>query len=164
VHQSGDDGIEWFGGTVNAKYVVITAPDDDGLDMDLGYQGGIQFALVIQANDRGDKGIESDNNGDNFDAAPISMPTIANLTLIGDVGKASAKTAGALHREGFGAFIHKAIITNKDTAGGAIFEGGCVDVDDSIARIDEGTLKYVDAIFNCSPGALAADETDEVVN
>jgi hypothetical protein len=162
IHQSGDDGIEWFGGTVNAKYLVITAPDDDGLDMDLGYQGGIQFALVIQSNDRGDKGIESDGNGDNFDATPLSLPTIANLTIIGDAGKASATTVGALHREGMGGFFHKVIITDKN--GSAGFEDGCVDVDNTVARIDEGAFGYVDAIFNCSPGPLAADESSEVIN
>jgi hypothetical protein len=162
VHQSGDDGIEWFGGTVNAKYVVITAPDDDGLDMDLGYQGGIQFALVIQSNDRGDKGIESDGNGDNFDATPLSLPTIANLTIIGDAGKASATTVGALHREGMGGFFHKVIITDKSSTAG--FEDGCVDVDNTVARVDEGAFAYVDAIFNCSPGPLAADEASEVIN
>lgn len=112
IHQSGDDGIEWFGGTVNARHVVITGMEDDGLDMDLGYQGGIQFAIVKLANDGGNRAIESDNNGDNFDQTQISTPTIANVTLIGDVGAPDATTTGALHREGFGVFMHKAIITD----------------------------------------------------
>ena len=161
IHQSGDDGIEWFGGTVNAKYLVITGPDDDGLDMDLGYQGGIQFALVVQTDDRGDKGIESDNNGDAFDATPISMPTLANITLVGDVGKSSATTTGALHREGMGGFFYNMIITDKSATAG--WEDGCLDVDHTVARIDEGSFKYFDAIFNCASGSLAANEAVEAV-
>ena len=39
VHNNLDDGIEWFGGTVNAKWVVLTNNDDDSLDYDEGYQG-----------------------------------------------------------------------------------------------------------------------------
>ncbi|MEW6683776.1 MAG: hypothetical protein AB1451_12775 [Nitrospirota bacterium] len=150
VHQSGDDGIEWFGGTVNAKYVVITAPDDDGLDMDLGYQGGIQFAIVKQSDTRGDRGIESDNNGGNFDALPRSLPTIANITLIGDVGKPTTTTTGAYHHEGFGAFFHKAIIT-----GG--FELACLDIDDRSDDVTAGRLSYDDSIFNCAAGSAAQE-------
>ena len=163
IHHSGDDGIEWFGGTVNSKHLVITAPDDDALDMDLGFQGGIQYALVKQSNDRGDRGIESDNNGDNFDQTPRSMPTLANITIIGNVGKDSATTTGALHREGMGGFFHKIIITDENAAGGALLQNGCLDIDDSQARIDEGTLRYADAIFNCSAGAVSPAEGDEVV-
>ncbi len=32
VHNSSDDGIEWFGGTVNADHLVLTGNDDDDLD------------------------------------------------------------------------------------------------------------------------------------
>ena len=38
-HLGLDDGIEVFGGTVNLKHIVISAPDDDGLDWDLGWTG-----------------------------------------------------------------------------------------------------------------------------
>jgi len=46
VHGNLDDGIEWFGGTVNAKYLVLTNNDDDSLDYDEGYQGNIQHAII----------------------------------------------------------------------------------------------------------------------
>jgi hypothetical protein len=48
VHNSSDDGIEWFGGTVNAKHIVLTGNDDDNLDTDQGFNGAIQFVLVVQ--------------------------------------------------------------------------------------------------------------------
>lgn len=39
VHNSSDDGIEFFGGTANGKYIVLTGNDDDSLDTDTGYNG-----------------------------------------------------------------------------------------------------------------------------
>jgi hypothetical protein len=112
VHHSGDDGIEFLGGLANLRHAVITGVDDDSLDMDLGYQGGVQFLIARQTADRGNNTIESDNNGDNFDAQPRTLPTIANITLLGNTGRPEDTTVGALHREGFGGFLHKVIIAD----------------------------------------------------
>ncbi len=46
VHDNADDGVEFFGGTVNAKYVVLTANKDDSVDWDNGYRGNLQYVLV----------------------------------------------------------------------------------------------------------------------
>ena len=46
VHGNLDDGIEWFGGTVNARYLVLTNNDDDDIDFDEGYKGNIQYAIA----------------------------------------------------------------------------------------------------------------------
>lgn len=88
VYKAADDGIEFFGGTVNANYLVIVNPLDDGLDFDNGYRGHIQFALVLEDSTRGDKsgsnGIESDNlaTGDST-RTPITHPVLANISIIG---------------------------------------------------------------------------------
>ena len=42
-----DDGIEWFGGTVNVKNALIWAADDDAIDIDQAYSGTIDNAIVI---------------------------------------------------------------------------------------------------------------------
>lgn len=42
-----DDGIEFFGGTVNASNLVVWAADDDALDIDQAYSGTINNAVVI---------------------------------------------------------------------------------------------------------------------
>jgi hypothetical protein len=45
-----DDGIEWFGGTVNCKNVVVWNAGDDGLDTDLAYRGTVEnFAIITAA-------------------------------------------------------------------------------------------------------------------
>ena len=61
-HLGQDDGVEVFGGTVNLSHIVITQPDDDGLDWDLGWTGKAQFVIVQQKAGRGDKGFEADNH------------------------------------------------------------------------------------------------------
>jgi len=49
VHNSGDDGIEVFGGTVNMKRVIITGALDDSPDCDYGWTGNVQFMIVRQS-------------------------------------------------------------------------------------------------------------------
>lgn len=82
VHKNADDGVEFFGGTVNARNVVITGAGDDSIDWTYGYTGMIQYALVVADNDDGDRGIEADN-ASNVDLLPRSNPTLSNITLIG---------------------------------------------------------------------------------
>jgi len=42
-----DDGIEWFGGTVNTKNVVVWNVGDDGIDTDQSWQGTLDNFVVI---------------------------------------------------------------------------------------------------------------------
>tara|TARA_Y100000004_G_scaffold43379_1_gene47490 strand:- start:388 stop:1554 length:1167 start_codon:yes stop_codon:yes gene_type:complete len=48
-----DDGIEFFGGTVNATNLLIWGQGDDGLDIDQGFAGTISNAMIVltQASD-----------------------------------------------------------------------------------------------------------------
>lgn len=87
VHFNADDGIEFFGGTANAKYVLITDCEDDSLDWTFGWQGKLQHFVAIQRTGVSDKLIEADNFDDDNDALPRSSPMIANATFIGPAGK-----------------------------------------------------------------------------
>ncbi|MBZ0201686.1 MAG: T9SS type A sorting domain-containing protein [Ignavibacteria bacterium] len=87
VSWNGDDSFEWFGGTVNCKYLVSYIPVDDELDNDFGYRGKIQFVLAVRkpsvADVSGSTCIESDNNnGPNYNT-PRTQPHISNVTSIG---------------------------------------------------------------------------------
>ena len=104
VNNNADDGVEFFGGSVNIKYLVLTDNEDDSIDWDEGYKGSIQYGLVVHGGVR-DKGIESDNNGNAMDTLPRSMPTLANITFVGN-GSGTA----LLHREGTGVFIFNSIV------------------------------------------------------
>src|SRR3546814_412825 len=79
VHNSSDDGFEWFGGTVNGKYLVGTGNDDDTFDTDSGFRGGIQFGLVVQRAGGGDRMNEMSSQ----DLPYRSMPNLANVTFVG---------------------------------------------------------------------------------
>lgn len=45
-----DDGFEWFGGCVNAKYLAALFAADEAFDYDEGYRGNNQFLLAMQGN------------------------------------------------------------------------------------------------------------------
>ncbi|MCI5061429.1 MAG: hypothetical protein MRY71_00615, partial [Algiphilus sp.] len=152
ITNSDDDGIEWFGGAANVRYAVIQGVTDDSLDMDLGYQGIVQNVLVIQGANFGDRGIESDSNGDNFGVLPKTQPILANITILGNNGNEGG-TEAALHREGFGGQVYRSAYGDDTVINNGAFGDGCLDVDD---ELDE-TLLYGDVLFNCSAGALVDD-------
>jgi len=82
-YASGDDGFEWFGGTVNCKYLVSAFNEDDAFDWDEGYRGKGQFWFAIQAPDKAGRVAEMDGaTGDEY-FAPYSHPVISNVTFIG---------------------------------------------------------------------------------
>ncbi|MEM7099326.1 MAG: hypothetical protein AAF541_13775 [Pseudomonadota bacterium] len=83
VYNNLDDGIEFFGGTVSASHVVLNGNADDSLDWTDGWTGSLQFVHIVQAADAGDNGIEADNREGDELAAPVSNPTIANLSIVG---------------------------------------------------------------------------------
>jgi hypothetical protein len=85
VSNSIDDCFEWFGGAVNASYLIALNCDDDMFDTDHGFSGKVQFAFGRQY----ETSSEKDSNGfemDTSDNANINPPTTAqwsNVTLCG---------------------------------------------------------------------------------
>ena len=84
---NGDDSFEWFGGTVNCKYLISYIPVDDEFDTDFGYRGKLQFLVGIRkpsvADVSGSTCFESDNNnGPNYNT-PRTQPIFSNVTSIG---------------------------------------------------------------------------------
>ena len=82
-----DDQFEWFGGTVNAKYLVAYRGLDDDFDVDLGWSGNVQWAIGIRdntlADQSGSNGFEVDNDGGGSGATPFTSGVFANVTIIG---------------------------------------------------------------------------------
>jgi len=83
----GDDALEWFGGTVNGKWVIAYKTVDDMFDTDFGYQGKNQFVLGISdpniADISGSNGFESDNDGTGTTNTPLTDPKFVNLSIFG---------------------------------------------------------------------------------
>lgn len=91
VSYSGDDSFEWFGGAVNAKYLIAYRGVDDDFDTDNGYVGKVQFGLAIRDNAIFDVGTAASNGfeSDNEDpvpatlSTPLTAPVFSNMTFIG---------------------------------------------------------------------------------
>ena len=82
-----DDAFEWFGGTVNAKYLVTWKTQDDDFDTDNGFSGKVQFGLVMRdsliADISTSEAFESDNNSSGTTASPKTSAVFSNITAIG---------------------------------------------------------------------------------
>lgn len=121
VHNSGDDGIEVFGGRQNMRYLVMTGTDDDDLDTDNGYQGLVQFVLGIKRTGNGSsdpRNLEVDSSG-NVDSGPRQNLRLANFTFIHPLNFAEAM----LLRGGADATLVNGIVTSTTAA--------CLDIDDA---------------------------------
>ena len=87
VSYSNDDSFEWFGGSVNCKYLVSLAAWDDDWDTDNGYNGNVQFGLTVRAPEKADQsksnGFESDNNANSLAGTSYTSASFYNMTVVG---------------------------------------------------------------------------------
>ena len=84
TYNSSDDGIEFFGGRLNLKYLALIGADDDSLDTDNGWRGMIQYVVIAQkpgGSTDDSFAFEIDSNG-NEDLLPRQYGQVANVTVI----------------------------------------------------------------------------------
>lgn len=86
-----DDGIEFFGGSVNIDHCVIIDCTDDSFDWTEGWNGNGEWLVAYQSDHSCDCLFECDNNGKAIDATPVSNPKLDHVTLVGNNGKDTAK-------------------------------------------------------------------------
>ena len=157
VHFNRDDGVEFFGGTVNAKHVVCTGIADDSFDWTDGWTGKGQFWIAQQRGDDADQGIEADNNGENNDLTPRSDPTLFNLTLIGDPDndEGDESDIGILFREGTAATIRNSIVMG--------FKDYGLDVDNAATyqNLVNGSIAVTNSIFFGNTEGAFDDDSGE---
>jgi len=135
AHMSRDDALEWFGGTVDGKYIVASNAADDAIDWTFGWTGRLQYAVVTQRGDDADNGIEADNNEFNNNVLPRSHPQIYNLTMCGDrdTNEGSESPRAANLRRGSAFTIRNFLITGFKTVGFQISDAA------TLAQVDNGT-------------------------
>lgn len=139
VHENLDDGVEFFGGTANISHLVLTNIGDDSLDWSFGWTGKAQYVLIKQADSTGDNAIEADNSEFDSSATPLTMPTISNVTIIGNVG-----VNGIRLRAGTAGMLKNVVVT-----GGADYSN-CLRVgSDSAPRAEDGTLTVTHSVVAC---------------
>jgi hypothetical protein len=123
THRGDDDCFEWFGGAVDAKFLVASGCLDDLLDTQLGYRGRIQYALAIQeltGLDTGDRhAFEWDNNETVQGATPFNEPKMCNVTAVGtkNQGGSAGGKEGARLRRGTAGVISNTIISDFERSG-----------------------------------------------
>jgi len=182
VYVNFDDGIEWFGGTVNGKNLAVFFAGDDSFDLDEGYTGINQFLFAIMpffnqngggafGSASGDKAGEWD--GDDFaevgganvqtdgTCRPYSYPQMYNVTVIGstpDAGQefvpvsAASANRGIQMRSGFAGELLNSIVVNTGTAQG-------YDVD-TAATGCPGQQTWPDNVGACTAQVLASTFDD----
>ncbi len=158
VHNSSDDGIEIFGGTVNIRNIVLTGNDDDSFDVDTGWRGAAQNMLIVQRSAGGDRAFEFSSAGNRTaQTAPAAQPTaaftlnttpyISNVTIVGRTGGGDALVINS----GNGLRFWNSVV----------FDGNaCLDLDDADTFTANPTFN---GVFMSCPTSFNSDADDESV-
>lgn len=87
VSYSNDDAFEFFGGTVNASHLIAYKTLDDDFDTDNGYNGKVQFGIILRDSAVADissvEAFESDNDPAGSSLLPQTAPVFSNFTVLG---------------------------------------------------------------------------------
>ncbi|MFM9092652.1 MAG: T9SS C-terminal target domain-containing protein [Verrucomicrobiota bacterium] len=156
VFANADDGFEWFGGTVNGKYLVSAFNDDDAFDWDEGYRGKLQFLFTIQDPQVGNQAIEGDGGTTPEDGQPYAIPTIYNYTAIGSgAASANALSLGPIFRDNTGGKVFNSIF--HDFRGYAWrIETESAQREDSAKRLAAGDILIANNLFGTFGAGTAA--------
>jgi len=90
IHKGFDDGFEFFGGTVNAKFLVSSGNADDDFDTDQGFSGKLQFGFVARAVNNSyladlplNGGESNGDDDDDVNASTLTSAQFSNFTFVG---------------------------------------------------------------------------------
>ena len=145
-YASDDDGVEFFGGTVNLKYFVSAFNADDAVDWDQGWRGKGQFWFVLQGTDEAGAAAEQDGAGGEEFFEPFAIPTIYNATYIGGGVENTPDGDRAqmlMFRDNTGGFYHNSIFTDYNSTSGGLaltIEDVDGDAQDSRKQFEDGNL------------------------
>jgi hypothetical protein len=143
VVANGDDGVEFFGGTAQAKHLLMVNNDDDSFDYDEGFRGKGQFWVSINPTDRAG---EHDGGTNPETAMPYATPTIYNATYIGGASVTFRDNAGGFYYNSlFEGLTKDPSIDVEDDAG-----------EDSKTQWENGRLKIENCLFANTTGKMIA--------
>ncbi len=146
-----DDGFEWFGGTVNTKYLVAAFCGDDGFDYDEGWRGKNQFWFVIQGPDSAGRIGEHDGGTVDETGTPFATPHVYNATYIGpgigNIPEGDGSEAIIFRDNAGGAYVNSIITDYNGANDGKGVTVEDIDGEDSRARLEAGDLKLANNIW-----------------
>jgi len=157
-----DDAFEWFGGTVNCKYLVAYKTQDDDFDATFGYRGNVQFGIALRDSAIADisrsEAFESDNDGNGSDRTPKTSAVFSNMTVIGprinpDYSRGNSLFyAGAQLRRNSGISIQNSIIAGWPRG---------ITIDESLVTTNGSTFTNLqDSIIRFKNVTLAGNTVD----
>jgi hypothetical protein len=164
ISYAGDDGIEFFGGTVNTKHVVTVRTWDDDFDTDNQYNGKNQFMFALRDPNVADVSGSKAFEGDSYLAGTIDGKTnnnnatkaiFSNCTVVGPLvnptftGQNPFYVAGAHLRRGSAQSILNSVFMGWP-CGLLIDEPGSA-YGSTIANINDNTLQFRNNVIAGTP-------------
>jgi hypothetical protein len=142
AHFGNDDSFEFFGGTVDAKYLIATSGTDDCFDMDNGFRGRLQF-LICNRDDisGGGNGFETDNDSSGSTATPQTNPTVWNATIVGKTTTTTEGGHGMHLRRNVAGKYNNILVANWPLSG--VFVDGTA----ALANATAGSLDVRNSLF-----------------
>jgi hypothetical protein len=175
VSHAKDDAYEWFGGTVNCRYLIAYKTQDDDFDSDNGFSGAVQFGLIFRDSAIADisrsESFESDNDANGTGNSPKTTAVFSNITSIGpraglsNVGN-SLYLAGAQIRRNSGIAIFNSVFMGWpqglliDDSRGLVWD----DVMDSTLRFAGNLIAGTATPFGYTPANPATGTTQAQVD
>jgi len=169
-YASDDDGFEWFGGTVNTKYLISAYASDDSYDIDEGWTGSNQFWLAVHGAEEAGRIGEHDGGTDPEAGEPFATSVVSNATYIGiGPGVSTADVSGdgenpfLMQRDNNATSYYNTIFMGGRTNAGLQIE----DLDgseDAANRWDSGDLKHQGNLwFNIGPDFSDQTEFEDLI-
>ncbi len=162
VFNNKDDGFEWFGGTVNTRYLVAAFCGDDAFDYDEGFRGYGQFWFSLMADDIGNRAGEHDGGTDPEGGMPFAIPVVHNATYIGS-GATSFNAENDVVfkiRDNAGAKYYNSVFTDFFEKAVDIEDVSGDSLTDSRARFENGDIVFNNNIWY---GFGAGDNLDSMI-
>lgn len=142
VISNADDGFEFFGGSVNCKYIIASLCSDDAFDYDEGFRGKGQYWVGIQDQQEGSLLLEANGGIYPENGRPLSTPILFNMTLVGsgmDNGRSMAK-----YSRNAGGWLANSILVNQQNGISIEFKP---DLEDSYEQFENSLLELKSNIF-----------------
>ncbi|MFO7744506.1 MAG: hypothetical protein R6V36_03870, partial [Psychroflexus sp.] len=145
-----DDGVEFFGGTVDASNIVVWGVGDDSVDIDQAYSGTVSNVAIVM-NNVSDHGLEIDGP----EGSATGMYTLENVTIFADDSDTNANSG---NRE-YAQFRSSAMGNNNNI----LLVGGLTDADFTLQNNQGVADNYSagDLTFSNIEIVLPAGVTDE---
>jgi hypothetical protein len=139
VFANSDDGVEFFGGSVNVSNILVSYQGDDGVDIDQAYSGTIDGFMVVHAGDT-DKGLEVDGPEGSENAGGKFILKNGRVSGFGDVAKPAdfkSKAQGTIQNVVFHGYAagQKLLIA-------ASYDDGCASTSNAYKNLVDGNLVF----------------------